>query len=118
MENELAWRLNKFTKPGFDLVQVVIALGACRQRESDFVRMSQRNVVALGHVAVVVCCGQAKSHEVALHRVKAIGFCVDAYGACSGKFGLHLLKDFISVDADIGRRHINWEVCAFHFCFC
>ena len=76
--------------------------------------MSQRNVVALGHVAVVVCCGQAKSHEVALHRVKSVGFSVDAYGACSGKFGLHLLKDFISVDADIGRRNINREVCTYY----
>ena len=71
--------------------------------------MSERNVVALGGV-----CRKAKPYEVALHRIESVSFGVDAHSACDGKFGLHLLEDFIGVNTNVCRRNIDREIGAYY----
>ena len=75
-------------------------------REPDVVGMGKRNVVALGNRAVFACGGKAQPHQIASHRIQAVGFRIHTDFGCHRKFSFHLLELFGSINANVGGENV------------
>ena len=92
-------------------VEVKVSTLAGRVRETDIVGMAERDVIAFRDASIFCCGGEAKPNNVALHRVEAVGFCVDADFCGCIEFLFHLYEGFFVVDADVGGRDVGGEAC-------
>ena len=108
---ECARIVPKFNEPLLGGVKVEVAALAGGVRESDIVGMSEWNVIAFRDAAVFFCGGEAKSDNVALHRVESVCFGVDADFGGLVEFLLHLFECFLGVNADVGGRDVGGEAC-------